>query len=59
MPNYDYQCAECGTVFSGERQVEDRYDIACPECLAQRVEIQIGRSTFVLKGTGWAKDRYK
>jgi putative FmdB family regulatory protein len=57
MPHYEYIC-ECGLVIELERPVKERdLETACPKCndLTRRLP---SRTSFMLKGNGWAKDGY-
>jgi putative FmdB family regulatory protein len=62
MPVYEYRCDVCGVAWCDARPVEERNDPdPCPRqpCPGQsKLQISTG-TTFVLKGTGWARDGYK
>jgi putative FmdB family regulatory protein len=61
MPIYEYKCAKCGEVtelivrYSEKRNEE----ITCTknECAGQAKRI-LSRTSFALKGGGWASDGY-
>ena len=56
---YEYICNYCKTKTEMNRPIEDRNDpfpCDCGQGMMERVEIS--RSSFVLKGSGWAKDSY-
>lgn len=64
MPIYRYKCLSCEHEFeqlylsfsAAEREEETE---PCPKCAAVNKERLINKSTsFLLKGGGWAKDRY-
>lgn len=60
MPIYDFECGSCSNVF--EDLVRDTHVVpACPSCgssVTSRVTSVLRRTTFVLKGSGWAADGY-
>jgi len=57
MPIYEYQCANCQSVFEEwQSGFEDR-EMECPECGAQSKRL-ISHSSFHLKGGGWYADGY-
>jgi putative FmdB family regulatory protein len=65
MPIYDYKCecskefAEFFTSISKAEEAAKNNEVKCPACSSTNVEKQISRETsHVLKGGGWAKDRY-
>lgn len=61
MPIYDYKCINCGKDFE---YFHVRSDDKVPECSHcgskhEKHEKQISKNTgFILKGRGWAKDKY-
>ena len=63
MPIYQYKCSVCGA----EAEVLQKMDAPapfcsqCPEDAAQAPAMvkQVSRSSFVLKGGGWAADGYR
>lgn len=60
MPIYEYKCPACGCQFDELRKVDRRDEPAiCPqETCAHEAVKQVSRSSFELKGGGWAKDGY-
>ena len=63
MPIYEYKCLACGAVV----EILQRMDAPAPTCAKcpqdapqapERVK-QVSRSSFVLKGSGWASDGYR
>lgn len=60
MPIYEYKCPACGCQFDELRKVDQRDEPAtCPqETCAHEAVKQVSRSSFELKGGGWAKDGY-
>jgi putative FmdB family regulatory protein len=57
MPIYEYKCPTCGA-FDAQQRITAPALQACPTCGA-RVERLISRTSFALKGGGWAKDGYQ
>jgi len=63
MPIYQYKCSACGAV----ADVLQRMDASAPFCSecprdgseSHAMVKQVSRSSFVLKGGGWAADGYK
>ena len=63
MPIYQYKCSVCGVV----AEVLQRMDAPAPFCstcaidegTSRQMVKQVSRSSFVLKGGGWAADGYK
>ncbi len=60
MPIYEYKCPACGCQFDELKKVDQRDEPAtCPqETCAHEAVKQVSRSSFELKGGGWAKDGY-
>lgn len=64
MPIYEYSCLHCKHKYSvfyktyasvtEEEQIEE-----CPKCRSKFKKKLITKSSFELKGRGWAKDGYK
>jgi putative FmdB family regulatory protein len=60
MPLYEYQCQnpECTTITETFRSVSDREKpFACPKC-GKAAKKKISKTSFTLKGGGWASDGY-
>ena len=63
MPIYEYRCPACSAVV----EILQRMDASAPICAecsqdapqAPAMVKQVSRSSFVLKGGGWASDGYK
>jgi putative FmdB family regulatory protein len=63
VPIYEYRCPACGAVV----EILQRMDAPAPLCVecsqdapqAPAMVKQVSRSSFVLKGGGWASDGYK
>ena len=52
MPNYDYQCTECGNtydVFHKVREIEE--DVVCPACQSQEHVRLISAPSIAVKGS--------
>lgn len=56
MPIYEYECEKCGLVFEQRAKMADPN----PECPkdGHATRKLISRSSFHLKGSGWAADGY-
>lgn len=61
MPIYVYECPNCKHRLEMLTMARDPDDAPyCPSCKARpNMERVISPSTFILKGSGWAKDGYK
>ena len=59
MPTYEYECAACKHRWEADQRITDKPLEVCPKCGAKDVRRLIGRSTFVLKGTGWYDTDYR
>lgn len=61
MPIYEYKCVECGQVVEVLVRSSDKREeaVVCTksECAGQAKRI-LSRTTFALKGGGWASDGY-
>lgn len=57
MPVYSYKCLSCNHAFDRWHRTHGEAPPHCPEC-AGEVKKQISRTSFELKGEGWAKDNY-
>lgn len=57
MPIYEYECAKCEKVAEVWQSITGAGDVKCPECFETMKRI-ISKSSFQLKGTGWAKHGY-
>lgn len=61
MPLYEYRCPKCGTQFEKRvRFSEAEEPQACPNesCDEKDSKRLISRTSFSLKGGGWASDGY-
>jgi len=56
MPIYEYKCNKCG-VFEAMRGIKEAPLKKCPTCKS-KVERQISRGSFILKGSGWYATDY-
>ena len=56
MPTYDFECPSCGNKVELIQRVKD----PCPPCSCGVGDMKklIGRTSFVLRGEGWARDLY-
>jgi len=56
MPIYEYKCNKCG-VFEAMQGINEAPLKKCPTCKS-KVERQISRGSFILKGSGWYATDY-
>jgi putative FmdB family regulatory protein len=56
MPIYEYKCPKCG-VFEAMQRITEPSLKKCPTCKS-KVERQISRGSFILKGSGWYATDY-
>jgi len=56
MPIYEYKCNKCG-VFEAMQGIKEAPLKKCPTCKG-KVERQISRGSFILKGSGWYATDY-
>ena len=56
MPIYEYKCGKCG-VFEVMQRITEASLKKCPTCRG-KVERQISRGSFILKGSGWYATDY-
>lgn len=56
MPIYEYRCPKCG-VFEAMQRITEPSLKKCPTCKS-KVERQISRGSFILKGSGWYATDY-
>lgn len=58
MPTYEYECKSCEHHFEIEQSIKDDPLMTCPKCRADFLRRLISKTSFVLKGSGWAADNY-
>jgi|ERR1035437_1442324 putative FmdB family regulatory protein len=56
MPIYEYKCNKCG-VFEAMQGIKEGPLKKCPTCNS-KVERQMSRGSFILKGSGWYASDY-
>ncbi len=56
MPIYEYKCHKCG-VFEAMQGIKEQPLKKCPTCKS-KVERQMSRGSFILKGSGWYATDY-
>ena len=56
MPIYEYKCHKCG-VFEAMQGIKETPLKKCPTCNS-KVERQMSRGSFILKGSGWYATDY-
>lgn len=61
MAIYQYHCETCGIEFEFMK-IRSNDIVECPKCEEKNEKklkrFEVNKSNFVLKGRGWAKDRY-
>jgi len=59
MPFYDYICPECKLELKDvlRKITENVSEKECPRCFSMMKQ-KVGKTSFKLNGTGWAKDNY-
>jgi putative FmdB family regulatory protein len=55
---YEYECKACNHQFEAQQSIKDPPLTNCPRCKTDFLRRLISKSTFVLKGSGWAADNY-
>ena len=61
MPMYEYRCQKCGTEFEKLLRLSECDDPqSCPneDCGEAETKRLVSRTSFSLKGGGWASDGY-
>lgn len=58
MPTYDYECLVCDNEFEIEQSINDEAVATCPQCKVSTHRRLISKTSFLLKGSGWAADNY-
>jgi putative FmdB family regulatory protein len=56
MPIYEYKCPKCG-VFEAMQRITEQSLKKCPTCKS-KIERQMSRGSFILKGSGWYATDY-
>lgn len=60
MPNYNYQCSQCGHKFQEFQGMSEKSLTKCPKCKKNKLERLIsGGSGVIFKGTGFYETDYK
>lgn len=57
MPIYEYRCQTCG-VFEQIQHIKEKPLRKCPVCKGSVKRIIPDGTSFILKGSGWARDGY-
>jgi len=55
---YEYTCTTCSHEWEAEQSIKDEALKNCPNCSRATAKRLISKSSFVLQGSGWAKDNY-
>ena len=59
MPTYEYKCLCCENEFEIEQSIKADPYAECPKCKVTTFKRLISsRTSFTLKGGGWAADNY-
>lgn len=58
MPTYEYECLVCSNQFEVIQKITDKSIAECPKCRITCDNRLISKTTFTLKGDGWAADNY-
>jgi len=53
---YEYECKECEVLIEIQAPIE--HEKPCCEKCSNEMKKKISVSSFVLKGSGWARDNY-
>ena len=56
---YEYTCTICKHSWEEEQRIVDDPVKICPKCQQQSAKRLISLSSFILEGSGWARDNYK
>tara|TARA_R100001015_G_C4626998_1_gene186292 strand:+ start:879 stop:1064 length:186 start_codon:yes stop_codon:yes gene_type:complete len=56
MPIYEFECRECGDFVQKLQKYSDPFPV-CEACKKEMRKL-ISKTSFSLKGAGWAKDNY-
>lgn len=55
---YEYECIACNHQWEAEQSIKDNPLTTCPACKQETAKRLISKSSFILAGSGWAKDNY-
>jgi putative FmdB family regulatory protein len=58
MPIYEYECVLCGHRIEELQSIKAMPLTDCPKCGKPGLSRLISRTSFSLKGTGWARQGY-
>jgi len=58
MPTYEYRCASCSHEFEKVQSIKEDPEKRCPRCERKDAKRLISRTSFTLKGSGWAAQGY-
>jgi putative FmdB family regulatory protein len=59
MPNYDYQCRECGTVTEVFHKMSQEPEVKCPDCESPMKRKISAGAGIMFKGSGYYVNDYK
>jgi len=58
MPTYEMNCTACDHAWEVDQRISDEPIRTCPKCGEESAKRLISRTSFNLKGSGWAGDNY-
>ena len=56
---YEYECTNCKHQWEAEQKISEDALTKCPQCEQETAKRLISVSSFILNGSGWARDNYK
>ncbi|MDD3803472.1 MAG: zinc ribbon domain-containing protein [bacterium] len=59
MPNYDYVCSKCKTVFNVFHKMSENPVVKCPKCESKASKQMSANSNIIFKGEGFYENDYK
>jgi putative FmdB family regulatory protein len=59
MPNYEYQCRDCGKNLTRFQSINDKPLSECPHCGGRLVRLLTGGGGVIYKGEGFYVNDYK
>jgi len=59
VPIYIFECNKCKNNFEVyQKNIKDSFNYTCPKCKNSDVKKVMTPTSFILKGSGWARDNY-
>ncbi len=59
MPNYEYECKDCGTNYEDSKLIAERDNSTCSNCKSTNTKRLPAAPPFHLQGVGWSKHKKK